>query len=280
MLGAFRRRQYDERVVAGTSDITIQSGRCWWCQAPADSREHRWKASDVVREYGKPPYNELRTLTRFSGADRHVFRGPKSGLVKFTASLCSRCNNTRSQPFDYAWDEFVTFVAEREAQILGARAIDWFDAFGASWKSRGADVERYVLKHIICRLIDEAPPPITLAGEYLAFLEGEVRPQAMEIELAIDIGIVGLLRATRAAPSPEQPPAADAGFLGTTPLFVQGNQSTGQWREPWGGLYYRYMGIRWRLGAGSATPFERRVITLVTTDEFFGPAVSEALAGK
>jgi hypothetical protein len=36
--------------------IELKPGRCWWCGAPADSREHKMKRSDIVREYGKPPY--------------------------------------------------------------------------------------------------------------------------------------------------------------------------------------------------------------------------------
>jgi hypothetical protein len=153
--------------------------------------------------------------------------------------------------------------------------------FGAQWKTSGADVERYVLKHIICRLSDQAPSgPITLAGEYIDFLDGGARPGAMEIELAIDLGVVEMLRVTRAGPPSEQPEAAEAGFLGATPLWVQQSRSTGRWTEPQAGLYYRYMGIFWRLGVGSATPFDRQVIVLDTTDEFFGPEFRDALASR
>lgn len=193
----------------GASDSTIQAGQCWWCGSPADSREHRLKASDLVREYGRPPFTGLRTLTRFSGEDRHDFQGPKSSLVKFAASLCRRCNNARSQPFDNAWDTFVMYLAENESRVVGSKTIDWTEVFGADWKRRGEDIERYVLKHIICRLIDQAPEPIRIAGEYIDFLNGGARPDAMEVELVIDLGVVELLRVTRAAPPREQPEAAD-----------------------------------------------------------------------
>jgi hypothetical protein len=266
-------------VFAASPDITIQPGKCWWCGAPADSREHRLKGSDLRREYGKPPYTDLRTLTRFSEGDRHDFRGPNSGLVKFAATLCARCNDTRSQPFDEAWDAFVSYIADHEADVVGTQNVEWADVLGPQWQARGADVERYVLKHAICRVVDELPGPITIAGDYIDYLDGGPRPGAMEIELAIDLGVVELLRVTRADPPPEQPDAAKAGFLGTTGIYVQQSQSTGQWAEPQSGIYYRYMGVFWRLGAGSATPFGRQRIGLDVTEEFFGPGFREALAG-
>jgi hypothetical protein len=117
-----------------------------------------------------------------------------------------------------------------------------------------------------------------IAGEYIDFLNGGPRPSALEIDLAIDLGVVELLRVTRAAPPPKQSEAADAGFLGTTALVVQQSRSTGQWSEPQAAICYRYMGIFWRLGAGSATPFDRQQIATGTTEAMFGPEVRKALA--
>lgn len=85
------------------------------------------------------------------------------------------------------------------------------------------------------------------------------------------------MRVTRDSPEPEQPDAADAGFLGTTGLWVQQNKSTGEWSKPQAG-YYRYLGVFWRLGAESATPFDRQRIALDTGDDMFGPEFRVALA--
>src|SRR4051812_41239366 len=113
--------------------IELVPGCCWWCGAPADSREHRLKKSDLVREFGKPPFTDLRTLTRFSGDDRHDFSGPGSRLVQFQPSMCARCNNTRSQPFDVAWDRFVAYLADHEADVLKDRSLDLDAIFGRDW---------------------------------------------------------------------------------------------------------------------------------------------------
>jgi hypothetical protein len=54
------------------------SGTCWWCRtAPADSREHKLKRSDLVRQFGRGPYPEL--VSSREGQLRPV-QGPNSKL--------------------------------------------------------------------------------------------------------------------------------------------------------------------------------------------------------
>lgn len=259
--------------------VELVPGRCWWCGAPADSREHRLKKSDLVREFGKPPFTDLRTLTRFYGDDRHDFSGPGSRLVQFQPSMGMRCNNARSQPFDVAWDRFVTYLVEHEAEVLETRSLDLEAIFGTDWASAAADVERYVVKHLICRIADQLPGPIRLHRGLLDFLDGGAYPEMLRLDLCIDLGVVELLRVTRAAPPPEQPEAADGGFLGTTNLWVQQSQSTGEWSEPQAGLYYRWLGVFWIVAAGPfESVFAEPIVTLDTGDNFFGPDLREALS--
>lgn len=259
--------------------VELAPGRCWWCGEPADSREHRLKKSDLVREFGKPPFTGPRTLTRFSGGDRHDFHGPNSSLVKSQLSMCVRCNNVRSQPFDAAWDSLVSYLVDHEAEILARRSLDLQAVFGTDWVSRAADVERYVVKHLICRIADQLPGPIRLDRDLLEFLDGDAFPGLLKLDLCIDLGVLEMLRVTRAAPPPEQPQAADAGFLGTTDLWVQQSESTGEWFEPQGGLYYRWLGIFWKIGDGPAeSVFAQAVVPFGTCDDFFGPEFRAALS--
>lgn len=143
---------------------------------------------------------------------RHDFRGPNSKLVKSKPSMCTRCNNVRSQPFDAAWDRFGSYLVDHEAEILARRSLDLQSVFGADWRPRAADVERYVVKHLICRIVDQLPRPICLDPELLEFLDGGAYPSVLELDLCIDLGVVEMLRVARAAPPPEEPEAADAGF--------------------------------------------------------------------
>jgi hypothetical protein len=258
--------------------VELVHGRCWWCGAPADSREHRLKKSDLVREFGKPPFTGLRTLTRVSGDDRHEFRGPDSGLVKFQPSICMRCNNTRSQPFDVAWDSFVGYLAKQEVEVLRDCSLDLEAIFGTDWAARAADVERYVVKHLICRVAEQRAGPIQLHRKLLDFLDGGAYPGMLRLDLCIDLGVAEMLRVARAASPPEQPEAADGGFMGLTPLWVQQSQSTGKCTEPQAGLYYRWLGVFWIVAHGPfESVFAQQVVPLDTSDDFFGPEFRELL---
>jgi hypothetical protein len=254
----------------------VVPGICWWCGAPADSREHRLKRSDIVREYGKPPYHGLRTLTRFSGGDRHDFHGPASRLVKFANSLCARCNNARSQPFDQAWDHFTRHLAQHEEAILATRTIDLAAVYGASWEERAADLARYVVKHLICRIVD-LPGPVRLDSDLITFLDGGPFPSCLALDVCLDLGVMEMLRLTSQSDSGDPEEAAEAGFLGNAPVWVQQNPQTGEWFEPQAGIHYRWLTVYWKVGApGDAVdPFQQPQITLSEKDGIFSPAVRE-----
>jgi len=92
------------------------SGLCWWCEgAPADSREHKLKRTDLVRQFGPGPYNEL--ISARDGRSRNI-QGPNSVLAKFKATMCAKCNNQRSQPLDLAYDQFTGYIHENEKHVL------------------------------------------------------------------------------------------------------------------------------------------------------------------
>jgi hypothetical protein len=98
---------------------------CWICSAPADSGEHRMKKSDMVRAYGKGPY-------RGGAAPVHVFdgvqtaiQGPRSNTLKYEPSLCHNCNTTRTQTFDRAYDQFISWVLTNEDVVLTKRFINF-----------------------------------------------------------------------------------------------------------------------------------------------------------
>jgi hypothetical protein len=262
------------------SFVELKSDRCWWCGAPADSREHKLKRSDLVREYGKPPYTGLRTLTRFGGDGRRDFRGPGSGLMKFSASLCARCNNQRSQPFDRAWDAFTAYLVENEEMILNELRVDLEAVYGLEWRAQSANLARYVVKHLVCRIIHELEAPVRLDKELLAFLAGGPYPSCLQLDFCLDLGVVEMLRLTSSDPAPEDPEAAEAGFLALRPLWVMLDRRTGQWSEPQGGLYYRWLAVYWHVTGPEpdASPFDHSTLTLKPSDELFGSEVREAFS--
>lgn len=73
---------------------------CWICSGPAETREHKFKKTDVDRAGGGWTLGER---PHFFGANGlSVIRGPDSKLVKFVKVLCQNCNSARTQPYDNA----------------------------------------------------------------------------------------------------------------------------------------------------------------------------------
>jgi hypothetical protein len=247
-----------------------------WCGAPADSREHKLKRSDLVREFGPPPYYGERTLKRVTGDGSQSVTGPGSAVFKFDPSVCARCNDTRSQPFDRAWDALTKFLAENETTVLAAQGVDLRSVFGSTWRTPGADIGRYLVKHIICRIVHELPGPIKLDAPLFEFLDGGVFPECLQIDACLDLGVVEMLELTRSAPTGD-PQAAMAGFLHLGPKWGELDERQ-HWHTPQGGLHYRWLAFYWRVGAGGAqNPFANGVMALTPTDELFGPDVRELL---
>jgi hypothetical protein len=161
------------------------SDTCWWCEsAPADSREHKLKRSDLVRQFGSGPYPELVSVR--DGKSRNM-QGPNSTLAKFKATMCANCNNQRSQPFDLAYDQFTGYIHEHERHVLSSRSVDLRAVYGKDWGLGRDGLLRYMAKHVGCRLAEnnvEVPPSIR------SYLDGGPEPRAelaLEFEIRADI---------------------------------------------------------------------------------------------
>jgi hypothetical protein len=258
--------------------VSITPGKCWWCGGLADSREHKLKRSDLVREFGQPPYYGGRTLKRVTGGDSQAMHGPGSAVLKFDPSICTRCNDTRSQPFDGAWDMFTKFLVDNEATIVETRSVDLQSVFSDDWRERGAAVNCYLVKHLICRIVQELPGPIQLDAPLFEFLDGGAFPECLQIDACLDLGVVAMLEMTRAAPA-EDPRAAMAGFLHLGPVWVDLDERQ-HWHSPQGGMHYRWLAFYWRIGTGGAQdPFAEPVMALRPSDELFGPEFRELMEG-
>jgi hypothetical protein len=252
----------------------IEPGKCWWCGDPADSREHKLKRSDLVREFGGPPYHGNRELRHVSQRGSRGMHGPNSGRLKFSQSMCARCNDTRSQAFDTAWDSFTQFLVDNEPTVLATREADLRSVFGEDWKARSAGVARYLVKHLICRIVSDLPGPIRLDADLFGFLDGGDFPGSLQIDTCLDLGVVAMLNLFRAAEN-EYPAAAAGGFLNITPVWAELDEHR-CWHTPQSGMHYRWLAVYWRVGdGGPRNPFSHRRVTLNTSDELFGPEVRE-----
>jgi hypothetical protein len=101
----------DDGILSGAAADQYRQpfdGKCWWCGAPADSREHKFKRTDLARMMEAPSDYLMWGGTHAERMSK--ITGTRSGAVKFPAHLCTACNNERSQPFDGAYDQLADFV--------------------------------------------------------------------------------------------------------------------------------------------------------------------------
>ncbi len=139
-------------------DTSIMDGQllnnCWICGSPADSSEHKFKMTDLERVHGKGPYEGENGLFHFKDYLRKI-RGPRAQIVKYDKTLCQHCNTTFSQPFDYAYEKFISWVFENEEAVIRRRIINFFHIYGETFSNSQRNLYKYFAKSFGCRLVEE-----------------------------------------------------------------------------------------------------------------------------
>lgn len=125
---------------------------CWICGNPADSREHKFKKTDVERAGGAWSLAERPSLLNHEGLS--VIQGPRADSVKFGKVLCTPCNTTRSQPWDKAYEIFSGWVNDAGSGLMTMETLDFEGIFGAASQQAVLNLLKYLLKHFGCQLAD------------------------------------------------------------------------------------------------------------------------------
>jgi hypothetical protein len=163
------------------------SGLCWWCGSTADSREHKFKRTD---------------LTRMWGADDHlvwlceqqqvkVRSARKSSIVKFSANLCAPCNNARSQPFDAAYDKFADYIWDHLNDLWPYDFLDMQQIYGSAWQEGVLNLARYFAKQLACRMADGG---YAVPTGIVPFLDGQQLLPNVQMVLFKDASLWHLFR--------------------------------------------------------------------------------------
>jgi hypothetical protein len=250
--------------------VTAKIGTCWWCGSSANSREHKFKRTDIERGFGPGPYRDGRTLVKH-GHDQRTsdVTGSKSKVFKFEPMICSRCNAERSQPFDSAYDQFMDHIFENEAAVIGSGEIDLRTVYGEDWESKRLDLARYFVKHICCRMANVAGlRKILLDTRLIDFLNGGDYPRCLGLAPLIDMSVAECWRAMRLS-------EADADFGSF--LFFTGIGGVPAPRpepieNPEAGMIVGWFGIYWRIAEDEYIPNQLAgpVVEPVVTDWLLG----------
>lgn len=261
------------RVRARTpASSDLIAGRCWWCGAIADSREHKFKRSDLIREHGPAPYLDGAELSGVGAGVSTRMRSNKSSPLKFKPNLCQACNNARSQPFDQAYDRFVSWIFDHEDEVLTRRSIDLHAVFGSDWEEAGLDVLRYFVKHACCRIADLIADgySASLPGDVIDFLNGTGPAAGLSCEFYVEPALLRFCEAGVDDPLWVRPLWIDAIF-GTA--ATGGNFIQSRW-------HYGWFSLAWALGpdADGSHPFSAPLIPVPFWAEAFTPPVEAIFA--
>ena len=132
--------------------------RCWICGSPATTGEHKIKRADITRAYGRGPYKGPSRPLHFNDGVQSTVQGPNSSRLKYAPSLCAPCNNSRTQPFDKAYDCFASWIQQNAPQVLINAKIDWIDIFGTDSAKGPLSLFKYFVKSFCCRLVHAGYP--------------------------------------------------------------------------------------------------------------------------
>lgn len=188
--------------------------KCWICGGVANSREHKFKRSDLVRSSatwapGDRPY--------FVGSGgRRRIPSADSRIATFGKVLCGDCNSARTQPFDRAYEVFSEWVNSANHNIMAMPQLDFSCIYGADFETAVLNLQKYFVKHLGCRLAsDHYQIPAGLAP---SLWTDDVRP--LEISFARS-RLMGEL------------PARGPGVLCNYPLFGTYSNSSGEVKGPY-----------------------------------------------
>ncbi len=125
---------------------------CWICGDIANSGEHKIKKSSLVKMY-KNDFDK-KTMLYCNENNNTVNKLPEanSKKLKYLNTICSYCNNSRTQNFDIAYDIFFNYCLLNKEMILRRRMIDFFDVYGESFPKLQTDLFKYFVKLFGCDL--------------------------------------------------------------------------------------------------------------------------------
>lgn len=119
---------------------------CWWCGQRADSKEHRFKASDLRWMFQDSP-----SLWLDAGERPTRLQGPGAKAVLFPHVLCRDCNSARSQPFDDAYSAFFTYICEGAERFRNLAEFSMEEIYSSDAEGPG-NLARYFMKNFACRI--------------------------------------------------------------------------------------------------------------------------------
>jgi len=144
---------------------------CWICNATGNTGEHLIKASDIKLLF--PDISQENPAYKHTQNKQNIQIGSKkSNKLKSNASICTKCNNQRTQPHDKAWENLSSYIYLNWSTIIGNGCIDLDKAFPRSFERSSVYLQLYFLKIFGCLLIESENSVI--ADDFAKSIRNEV----------------------------------------------------------------------------------------------------------
>jgi len=126
--------------------------KCWICQLDATTKEHKIKKSTLKKMYKNDFQNG--DMTHYKNGKYSKIQGIDSNKIKYQNSLCAKCNNEFTHPFDNAYDIFFTYIIDNYKDICHFRNINFFNIFGEHFPIMQTNLFKYFIKIFGCDLVE------------------------------------------------------------------------------------------------------------------------------
>jgi hypothetical protein len=137
----------------------IYTAGCWMWGNKANSKEHRYKKTDLKREFplkskGAPySYEELPCLISFAKDAEDaltIIKGPNADCIKYPWLICADCNNKHSQKMDIAYDKFSNWCDQNPRAVYCNLKNIW----GEDYINQLSNLYAYFLKVLGCEILN------------------------------------------------------------------------------------------------------------------------------
>lgn len=164
--------------------MTTESGRaiatptrqskCWICGNDATTGEDKTKRSDLRSAFGVPTQSNPLFLHDQQRRNRHI-GSLDAELLKSPGRICSHCNNTRTQPYDLAWDKLSAALRTRTPAIAPGDIVRLNRIFPYGTAREMRNVHLYFVKLFGCHIAGN-PIPLDIGGFADAIMHGRAHP--------------------------------------------------------------------------------------------------------
>lgn len=126
--------------------------KCWICGDIATSGEHKIMKS-ILKDVFKDNF-ENKDLLHIKDDKTTNLQGASSKKIQYLKSLCNKCNNQYTQPFDFSFLKFFEYIKNNHSLLFKTKMLDFEKVYGESYREEIINLFKYFIKIFGCDLND------------------------------------------------------------------------------------------------------------------------------